>query len=102
MPQYNLKVEDSYTNVIDITPEIYLDCDKIPGTSSVEIGITTTPVEITKDITITTEPIDTHSDISITTSPIEVSKHIGISTSSISTDETSVEKINITVESTTI
>ena len=102
MPQYNLKVEDSYTNVIDITPEIYLDCDKIPGTSSIEIGITTTPVEITKDITITTEPIDTHSDVSITTSPIEVSKHIGISTSSISTDETSIEKINITVESTTI
>ena len=26
LPQYNLKVEDSYTNVIDIIPEIFLEC----------------------------------------------------------------------------
>lgn len=26
MPQYNLTVEDSYTNVMDITPEIHLEC----------------------------------------------------------------------------
>lgn len=26
MPQYNLEAEDSYINVIDITPEIYLEC----------------------------------------------------------------------------
>ena len=26
MPQYNLEVEDSYTNVMDVTPEIQLEC----------------------------------------------------------------------------
>ncbi len=26
MPQYNLVVEDSYTNVMDVTPEIHLEC----------------------------------------------------------------------------
>ena len=26
MPQYNLEVEDSYINVIDVTPEIFLEC----------------------------------------------------------------------------
>ena len=26
MPQYNLEVKDSYTNVMDITPEIQLEC----------------------------------------------------------------------------
>lgn len=26
MPQYNLTVEDSYTNVMDVTPEIHLEC----------------------------------------------------------------------------
>lgn len=30
MPQYNLEVEDSYINVIDVTPEIYLECVSKP------------------------------------------------------------------------
>lgn len=30
MPQYNIEIEDSYTNVMDITPELYLECVDSP------------------------------------------------------------------------